>query len=157
MGRAARMTVGRQRLMTRARLAHQRTLRQLVGKGIRRALRQQVQGNEGCLRSLVSMGAMMVMVALCAPLFLAFHASDVRGLHVHAAPHPAWMLVSVPAALLFASKSLTPPIIGGLALGAVSVALQLVVSPTAATFLLFMIVAALLIVRGSARTMEGLR
>jgi len=40
MAREARTAVGRQRLMTRAVLAHQRTLRQLVGKGIRRALRQ---------------------------------------------------------------------------------------------------------------------
>ncbi|HEY7172684.1 MAG TPA: hypothetical protein VH417_17650 [Vicinamibacterales bacterium] len=40
MARAARITVGRQRLMTRAVIAHQRTLRQLVGKGIRRALRE---------------------------------------------------------------------------------------------------------------------
>jgi hypothetical protein len=40
MARGTRITVARQRLMTRAVLAHQRTLRQLVGKGIRRALRQ---------------------------------------------------------------------------------------------------------------------
>lgn len=61
------------------------------------------------------------------------------------------------AALLFPSPLLASSIKGGLVLGALLVLSQLVFSPSAATVVLFGVITAALLVRGSSRLSQGLR
>lgn len=69
----------------------------------RRAIRQQVGGREGCLRSLVSLVAVFGSLAVSVPIALLFHLPYGLRLIPEAGTPPGWlMLVTVPVAVLVA-------------------------------------------------------
>jgi hypothetical protein len=87
----------------------------------RRALRQQMSGREGCLRSLQGLAGVFATAVLCLPVFLLFHWGDI----VHAATDgresaPVWLRAVLPlAATLFCAVAVwVGAVLGGAWLGA---------------------------------------
>ncbi len=80
----------------------------------RRAIRQQVGGREGCLRSLVSLAAVFGSMALSIPIALLFHMPHVLRLIPEAGTPPGWLLlVTVPVAVVIAAAALVGGAIAG--------------------------------------------
>lgn len=80
----------------------------------RRAIRQQVGGREGCLRSLVSLTAVFGSLAVSVPIAILFHGPYALRFVPEAGGVPEWLvLVTVPVAVLIATGVLA----GGAAAG----------------------------------------
>jgi hypothetical protein len=80
----------------------------------RRAIRQQVGGREGCLRSVVSLAAVFGAMTLSLPVALLFHLPHVLRLIPEAGTPPGWLvLVTVPVAVLISAATLVVGAIAG--------------------------------------------